>query len=76
MSPRQISIKEWRGFLRATGLVKIRTKGSHEVWDRPDRSLSRPVIFRNTKKEIPLSHIKTNLDTLKIRLQDFLNGLK
>jgi predicted RNA binding protein YcfA (HicA-like mRNA interferase family) len=75
MSPRQVSIKAWRGFLKSVGLVRIRTKGSHEIWDRPDESLSRPIIFRNTKKEIPLTHIKTNLETLKIKLQDFLNGL-
>ncbi|MEO8445956.1 MAG: hypothetical protein ABI528_00595 [bacterium] len=47
---KQISVKDWKKFLKREGLVYKRTKGSHEVWDREDDSLSRPVIFQINKK--------------------------
>ena len=66
-----VPLKTWRKFLKSQGLVKIRRKGSHEAWDRPDGSLLRPVIFRATRKEVPIDHIKSNLTTLGISLQEF-----
>ncbi len=68
---KQVPLKTWKKFLKSQGLVHVNTEGSHEKWDRPDDSLSRLVIFRTTKKEIPIKHIATNLQTLDISLQEF-----
>ena len=53
-------------------MVHKRTKGSHEIWDYPDESkLDRPVVFRGDEKEIPPSHIRTNLNTLGLSSREF-----
>ncbi|MBK7009469.1 MAG: hypothetical protein IPH94_09970 [Saprospiraceae bacterium] len=54
------------------GLLHKRTKGSHEIWDYPDGSLARPVVFRGKKKQIPRLHIETCLDTLSIDFRQFV----
>ena len=41
----------------------------HEKWSRSD--LLRPIIFRPSEKEIPASHIRTNLITLGMSWKEF-----
>ena len=53
------------------GLVHKRTKGDHEIWDKPDDSLLRPVVFKAAEKEVPIFHIKTNLRTIGLTNQEF-----
>jgi predicted RNA binding protein YcfA (HicA-like mRNA interferase family) len=71
-----ISTSLFKKFLLSLGLTCIRTKGSHEVWDNEKEPLTRPVIIRGNKKEIPLLHIKTNLRTLGISFEEFQNKIK
>ncbi|HXR85220.1 MAG TPA: hypothetical protein VN722_12980 [Hanamia sp.] len=71
MGFKPIPTAKWKKWLKSIGLVYKRTEGSHEVWDYPDDSLLRPVIFRGAKKEIPGTHIHTNLQTLNIDYKTF-----
>ena len=68
---RPIPTKTFRKFLKHIGCVYIRTKGSHEIWDKKDKSLNRPITFRGSKKEIPPTHIRTNLCTLGMTTEEF-----
>lgn len=63
-------------WLNYRGLEYKRTVGSHEVWDYPDDSLLRPVVFRGAKKEIPGLHIYTNLHTLGVDSATFQKEIK
>jgi predicted RNA binding protein YcfA (HicA-like mRNA interferase family) len=71
MGIKPVKTKIFEKWLTKRGLVYKRTKGSHDVWDFPDDSLLRPVVFRSKDKEIPGCHIHTNLDTLGIDYKDF-----
>lgn len=66
MGYKPIPTTKWKKWLKKRGLVYKRTEASHEVWDYPDDSLPRPIIFRGAKKEIPAFHIHTNLSTLGV----------
>ena len=61
----------FRKWLRSRELVYVRTKGGHEIWDYPDGSLLRPVIFRAEPKDIPPLQIQTNLNTLGVSKKEF-----
>lgn len=56
--------------MKAQGLVYIRSKGGHEVWDYPDDSLSQPVIFSAHHKEISIFQMGTNLETMGKTMED------
>lgn len=58
-------------FLKQQGLRVKRTTASHEIWDRPDLPLQRPVVIRTTDRDIPMHHIATNLRTLHITQKEF-----
>lgn len=66
-----IQTKKFKKFLKSEGLVLKRTKGDHEIWDKENGSLSRPVTFIGCEKEIPMFHIQTNLRTMNISGKDF-----
>jgi hypothetical protein len=53
-------------------------KGSHESWNMPreNNPFTRPIIFRTKDKESPLPHIKSNLDTMQISIDDFLTEIE
>jgi len=76
MAVKPIPTARWRKWLKTRGLVYKRTEGSHEIWDYPDDSLLRPVVFRGAKKEIPGSHIHTNLYTLGVDYKTFLKEIQ
>ena len=71
MSRKPIPTKTFIKFLKKMGLEYKRTKGSHEIWDKKDGSLLRPVVFRSQYKEIPPLHIETNLITLGLSYKEF-----
>jgi hypothetical protein len=71
MGYKPVPTAKWRKWLKKRGLVYIRTESSHEIWDYPDDSLLRPVVFRGSEKEIPGFHIHTNLITLDIDYRTF-----
>lgn len=67
---RPIHYLKFEKFLKAVGCHLVRQAGDHRAWDRPD--LIRPVIVR-TKKDLPIMEIKSNLRTLGISTQEYLN---
>ncbi len=80
MGIRQIPVKVFIQYLRNLGLVFIRTKGDHDIWNYPDGhprgKLMRPVVFRSKEKDIPVDHISTNLKTLGITNTQFEQAIK
>ena len=69
---RPLHYKTFEQFLVHVGCRLVRQVGDHRVWDRQD--LIRPVIVR-TKKDLPVFEIKSNLRTLRISTQEYLNIL-
>ncbi|MEO8149778.1 MAG: hypothetical protein ABI723_19215 [Bacteroidia bacterium] len=78
VSVKTIKTSKFIRWLKSKGLEYQRTKGSHESWNNPkgNNPYSRPIIFRTKDKEIPLPHIKTNLDTMGIDVDDFLKEIE
>ncbi len=80
MGIRQIPVKVFIQYLRNLGLVYIRTKGDHDIWNYPDGhprgKLMRPVVFRSKEKDVPVDHISTNLKTLGITNTQFEQAIK
>ncbi len=66
-----IPLIKYKKFLKSISCIYIRTKGSHEIWNKEDDSLIRPIIFRTNKKEVPIIHIHTNLKTLGMSIKEF-----
>jgi hypothetical protein len=58
-------------FLEHLGLQAVRSKESHEAWNREINPLDRPIIFRPSNKQIPPLHIRTNCLTLGWSVNDF-----
>ncbi|MEP6793993.1 MAG: hypothetical protein ABJB16_06685 [Saprospiraceae bacterium] len=67
---RILDLKKWRKFLKSQGLIFKRSVGGHEIWDYPDDSLLRPVIYSAHDKEIAIYQITTNLKTLNLTMED------
>ncbi len=80
MGIKQIPVRQFVKYLKSLGLVYIRTKGDHDIWNYPDGhprgKLMRPVIFRGNEKDIPVDHIATNLKTLGISNSQFEKAIK
>ncbi len=51
-----------------------RTQGGHAVYDR--KGLNRPIIIQIHYKEVPITHIKTNLKTLGETLEKFYKDIE
>jgi len=71
-----LATKKWRAFLKQSGLVFERIQDNHEIWNKPDGSLRRPIVFWHNKKEVPGFHIQTDLKTLGITAKEFRRILK
>ncbi len=69
-----ISIAQFRAVLVALGLTRVRTKGGHEAWQKP--GMLRPVIFQTHVDPVPEFIIRTNLHTLGLSREEFINLLK
>lgn len=64
-----ISVARYRRILIALGLVYIRTKGGHEIWNK--KGLLRNVVFQNHEEPVPEDIILNNLRTIGITKKDF-----
>ena len=64
----------FRKFLELQGLEFKRIKGDHEIWKRP--KLIRPVTFPNKDKEVDPFVIESNLKTLQMEKEEFLEIIK
>jgi hypothetical protein len=76
-SLKNISLKDFRKFLKYKGLKVIRTTSGHEVWSGKD--LLRPIILQTHIDPVPEFIIRNNLRTLgsnKNELLEFLNSKK
>ena len=61
-------------WLESKGLILIRISGSHHLYNYPpgdSRKLLRNVVVTPKIKDIPLTHIHTNLRTLCISKEQF-----
>ena len=76
MGIKPISTKRFIEFLKAQGLERTKIVDSHHHYDRVDSPLSRNIIIWGNKKNVPLFHIHTNLQTLGISKQEFQELLK
>lgn len=68
-----VSIADFKEFLKKSGCQYQSTESGHEKWSRDD--LLRPVIFQTHIDPIPEFIIKSNLRTLNISRQEFFNIL-
>ncbi len=68
-----ISRRKFEKFLRYIGCYLKRIKGDHLIYDGP--GLKRPVVITNDK-EVPIFIIRSNLRTLKISTDKYLEALK
>lgn len=64
-----VSLDDYREFLRKAGCNHIRTEGGHEVWSRKD--LLRPIIVQTHKTPVPEFIIRNALRTLGLTKKDF-----
>jgi hypothetical protein len=73
MGIKPIPTKKFLRYLKALGLIKIRTEASHDSFNYPkgQPQLPRPVVVRTKDKDIPIMHIHTNLETLGISHTQF-----
>jgi hypothetical protein len=71
MGIKSIPLKKFKKFLKHIDCVKVRTQSSHEVWDKFDGSLQRPIVVDNNYKDVPMLHIHTCLRTLGISKEEF-----
>jgi len=71
-----IPLKKYKAYLKSLGLYHKRTASSHEIWDKKDNSLLRPVTVDNNYPEVPILHIKTSLKTLGIKNSYFERDIK
>ncbi len=69
---RPLHYRKFEQFLLKVGCRLIRQEGDHRVWNRSD--LLRPVIVR-AKKDLPVFEIKSNLRTLRVSTEEYLNML-
>lgn len=69
-----ISLREFRSVLREYGLVQIRTKGGHEIWDNP--GLTRTVVFQTHNEPVPEYVVKNAIRDLGTTREEFLSALE
>lgn len=65
---RPVKTKDWIAYLKEQNCVYIRTHASHYIYECPN--CLRPITFRESKKDIPAMHLKTNLFTLGKTLKE------
>jgi hypothetical protein len=72
---KSIPREKWIRFLKKEGLSHVRSTASHEIWDRPDKPLNRPIVFRPKDRDIPRLHLDTCLKTLGLTHKEFLEKI-
>ncbi len=71
MGIKSIPLKKFRKFLKHIGCIKIRIQSSHEIWDKTDGSLLRPIVVDNNYKDVPTlaySYMSKNAGNFKRRI--------
>lgn len=79
MGVKTVSLKTFRAFLKSKGLILVRTKSSHEIYDYPENHtnrLLRPVTVDKNYPDVPITHIHTNLKTLGVTKKEFSDFVK
>ncbi|WP_304064336.1 hypothetical protein [Pedobacter glucosidilyticus] len=71
---RPIKTKCWIKFLEFKNCKYISTEASHDKWKCP--GCLRSIIHRQKDKEIPAFHINSNLITMGISKDEFLEWIK
>lgn len=69
-----VTLAEFRDYLRQNGLSQVRTKGGHEAWMK--QGMTRPIVIQTHKDPIPEFVIQNNLRTLGISRKDFVAWLE
>ena len=69
-----VTLAEFRDYLRQNGLSLVRTKGGHEAWMK--QGMTRPIVIQTHKDPIPEFVIQNNLRTLGISRKDFVAWLE
>lgn len=67
---RPIHHRKFEKFLLYVGCRLARQVGDHKMYVRP--GLARPIVVR-TLKDLPVTEIKSNLRTLNISTEEYLN---
>jgi hypothetical protein len=78
MGIKQIPTKKFKKFLKDQGLVYIRSHGDHDIYDRLDNPLLRPITIISRYKDIPILHIHTALENLgidKSKFEEIIKGM-
>ena len=65
-----ITVAEFRAFLKAKGLTLERTNGGHEMWTK--EGMVRPVVFQSHIDPLPEFVVKNNLTAIGITRNEFL----
>ena len=68
-----VSLNDYRSFLKKAGCTCISTNGGHEKWVRKD--LTRPIIVQTHISIVPEFIIMNGLRTLNLKKRDFFNLL-
>ncbi|HEY3346818.1 MAG TPA: type II toxin-antitoxin system HicA family toxin [Nitrospirota bacterium] len=55
------------------GFAVMRTRGDHIIMTKP--GVLRPVVIKSSPKEVPVTHIKTNLNTAGISRERYFEIL-
>ncbi len=75
MGIKEIPTRDFIKFLESLGLVPVRTRGSHTAYNYPKghpKKLQQPIMVRVNEAMIPRLHLHTNLQTLEISKDDFV----
>lgn len=79
MGIKEIKTKDFIAYLHSLGLIEIRSKGSHTVFNYPPndpKRLIRPIVVRLSYKTIPILHLHTNLQTIGKSKEEFISWLQ
>ena len=71
---RPIKTSCWERFLKEQGCKYVHQNASHGKWKC--EGCKRPIIFWPSKKEVPATHIFTDLRTMNIPREVFLEWIK
>jgi predicted RNA binding protein YcfA (HicA-like mRNA interferase family) len=71
---RPVKTKDWLEFLKSKNCKYIRTKASHVHYRCPN--CWRTITYREKDKEIPAFHLKTNLSTMGLTLDDLYKWIE
>ena len=69
-----VSIEEFRAFLRLQRLVLSRSNGGHEMWTKA--GMIRPIVFQTHINPLPEFVVKNNLAVIGVSKKEFLDTLE